>query len=111
MLNGWVHHEFMIPRSIGFDLLPNVFVIANKPFVRHMFDAHSQLLLPIYRGAGEQAHGICVHGVYPKGDFLGPITGAALESTLLKASFAPRNSSQSHPVFADGIHRSFSNGT
>jgi hypothetical protein len=57
------------------------------------------------------ALGICVHGVYPKGDFLSPMTGAALESTLLKASFAPRNSSQSHPVFAGGTHRSFSNGT
>jgi hypothetical protein len=33
LLNGWFHHEFMIPRSIGFDLLPNVFVIANEPFV------------------------------------------------------------------------------
>src|SRR5258705_12685087 len=112
LLNGWVHHEFMIPRSIGFDLLPNVFVIANKPFVGHIFHAHSQLLLPIYRGGfGEQVHGNYVHGVYPKGDFLSPMTGAALESTLLKASFAPRNSSQSHPVFAGGAHRSFSNGT
>src|SRR5258708_25959505 len=43
LLNGWVHHEFMIPRSIGFDLLPNVIVIANKPFVGHIFHAHSQL--------------------------------------------------------------------
>jgi hypothetical protein len=40
LLNGWVHHEFMIPRSIGFDLLPNVFVIANEPFVGHIFNAH-----------------------------------------------------------------------
>jgi hypothetical protein len=40
LLNGWVHHEFMIPRSIGFDLLPNVFVKANEPFVGHIFHAH-----------------------------------------------------------------------
>src|SRR6476660_6627208 len=50
LLNGWVHQKFMIPRSIGFDLLSNVFVVTSKPFVRHMFDAHSQLLLSSYRG-------------------------------------------------------------
>jgi hypothetical protein len=33
----------MIPRSIGFDLLPNGFVIANEPFVGHIFNAHGQL--------------------------------------------------------------------
>src|SRR6476646_9763661 len=41
LLNGWVHHEFMIPRSIGFDLLPNVFVIASERFVGHIFNAHN----------------------------------------------------------------------
>ena len=33
------------------------------------------------------------------------MTGAALESTLLNASFAPRDSSQSHPVFAGCVCR------
>src|SRR6266436_10248963 len=115
LMNGWVRHEFIFARSFGFDLLSNVVVVASKPLVRHTFDAHSQLLLPIYRGGfnslASKPTGICVHGVYPKGNFLSPMTGAALESTLLKASFAPRDSSQSHPVFAGGTHRSFSNGT
>jgi hypothetical protein len=42
-MNGWVRHEFIFARAFGFDLLSNVFVVASKPFVRHMFDAHSQL--------------------------------------------------------------------
>jgi len=47
LLNGWVHHEFMIARSIGFDLLPNVFVIASEPFVGHIFNAHD-FKLPLH---------------------------------------------------------------
>jgi hypothetical protein len=27
LLNGWVHHKIMIARAIGFDLLPNIFVM------------------------------------------------------------------------------------
>src|SRR5882757_2524529 len=66
LLNGWIHHECMVPRSIGFDLLPNAFVIVNEPSVGHMFDAHSQLLYRAIVAAlapGKSAHGICVHGV------------------------------------------------
>src|SRR5258708_4367245 len=115
LMNGWVCHEFIFAGSFGFDLLSNVFVVASKPFVGHMFDAHSQLLLPSHRGGFsspvEPTHGICIRGVYPKGDFLSPMTGAALESTLLNASFAPRDSSQSHPVFTGRTHRSVSDGT
>jgi hypothetical protein len=54
LMNGWVRHEFIFARAFGFDLLSNVFVVASKPFVRHMFDAHSQLLLLSYR-AGRRA--------------------------------------------------------
>ena len=114
LLNGWIHHECMIPRSIGFDLLPNAFVIVNEPSVGHMFDAHSQLLYRAIVAAlapGRSAHGICVHGVYLKGDFLSPMTGAAVESTLFNASFAPRDSSQSHAVFTGRTYWSVSNGT
>src|SRR5260370_10187583 len=94
LMNVWVRHEFIFARSFGFDLLSNVVVVASKPLVRHTFDAHSRLLLPIYRGGFNslaKPTGICVHGAYPKGDFFIPMTGAALQSTLLKASFAPRN--------------------
>ena len=38
------------------------------------------------------------------------MAGAALESPLLKAAFAGRNSSQCHPVFAGETHRLFNNG-
>src|SRR5258707_15579740 len=51
LMNGWVRHEFIFAGSFGFDLLSNVFVVASKPFVRHMFDAHSLFLLPSYRGS------------------------------------------------------------
>src|SRR5438034_5553232 len=114
LLNSWVHRECKIPRSIGFDLSPNAFVIVNEPFVGHIFHAHSQLLYGAIVAAllpGKSAHDICVHEVYPKRDFLSPMTGAALESTLLNASFAPRDSSQSHAVFTGRTHRSVSNGT
>jgi hypothetical protein len=58
LLNGWVHHEFMIPRSIGFDLLPNGFVIANEPFVGHIFNAHkSNSSHPVIAG-GYPASGV-----------------------------------------------------
>src|SRR5258706_14499805 len=82
LMNGWIRHEFIFARSFGFDLLSNVVVVASKPLVRHTFDAHSQLLLSIYRGGfnslATKPPGIWVHWVYPKGDFLSPMTGAAL---------------------------------
>jgi hypothetical protein len=45
LTNRWVRHELMIVRSIGLDLLSNVFVEMSEPLVRHMFDTHDQLLL------------------------------------------------------------------
>src|SRR5258708_12538735 len=38
------------------------------------------------------------------------MTCAALEAAFLKAPLARRNSSQSHPVFADGTHRPLNDG-
>jgi len=34
----------MLVRSVGLDLLSNVFVEMSEPFVRHMFDTHNQPL-------------------------------------------------------------------
>ena len=45
LANCRVGHELMLVRAIGLDLLSNVFVEMREPFVRHMFDAHDQLLL------------------------------------------------------------------
>ncbi len=59
--------------------------------------------------AGEPAHGVGLQRVDGKGNFLDVMAGAALERTLLKAPFAGRNSSQSHPVFASETHRPFDN--
>src|SRR5258705_607582 len=45
LTNCGVRHELLLIRSISLDLLSNVFVEMNQPFVRHVFDAHDQLLL------------------------------------------------------------------
>jgi hypothetical protein len=45
LANCGVGHELMLVRAISLDLLSNVFVEMREPFVRHMFDAHDQLLL------------------------------------------------------------------
>jgi hypothetical protein len=44
LTNCWVRHELLLIPSISLDLLSNVLVEINQPFVRHMFDAHDQLL-------------------------------------------------------------------
>lgn len=50
--------------------------------------------------AGHPAHGVGLQGIDGEGNFLDQMAGAALESTLLKATFAWRDPSQSHPVLA-----------
>ena len=35
--------QFVIVRSIGLNLLPNVIVETNEPFIRHIFNGHNQL--------------------------------------------------------------------
>jgi hypothetical protein len=114
----------MLVRPVSLDLLSNVFVEMSEPFVRHMFDTHNQPLfnsntitsriehrLLAWRPqfAGEPAHGISFQRVDGNGNFFNPMAGAALESPLLKAAFAGRNSSQSHPVFAGETHWPFNN--
>ena len=37
----------MLVRLVSLDLLSNIFVEMSEPFVRHMFDAHGQLLLQL----------------------------------------------------------------
>ena len=119
LTNCWVRHELMLVRAVSLDLLSNVFVEMSEPFVRHMFDAHGQLPIQLnatcllaWRSqfAGEPANGISLQRIYGKGNFFNAMTGAALESPLLKAAFAGRNSSQSHPVFAGETHWPFNNG-
>src|SRR5438046_10754303 len=50
--------------------------------------------------AGHPAHGVGLQGIDGEGNFLDQMAGAALESRLLKATFAWRDPSQSHPVLA-----------
>jgi hypothetical protein len=44
LTNGLVRRELVLVRSIGLDLLSNVFVELSEPLVRHSLDAHDQLL-------------------------------------------------------------------
>jgi hypothetical protein len=104
----------MLVRSISSDLLANIFVENNKPFVRHSFDAHDQLpQLTSPRRlefAGEPAHRICLQRVHREGNLLAAMASAALECALLKSPFAGRTSNQSHPVFAGWTHRPLDDG-
>jgi len=59
--------------------------------------------------ARQPAHGVSLHRVYGKGNFLDAVAGAALERPLLKAELAGRDSNQSHLVFAGRTRRSLTN--
>ena len=59
--------------------------------------------------ARQPAHGVSLHRVYGKGNFLDAVAGAALEGPLLKAELAGRDSNQSHLVFAGRTGRSLTN--
>ena len=59
--------------------------------------------------ARQPAHGVSLHRVYGKGNFLDAVAGAALEGPLLKAELAGRDSNQSHLVFAGRTRRSLTN--
>ena len=59
--------------------------------------------------ARQPAHGVSLHRVYGKGNFLDSVAGAALERPLLKAELAGRDSNQSHLVFAGRTGRPLSN--
>jgi hypothetical protein len=60
--------------------------------------------------ACQPAQRISFKGVYWQGNFLNAMTGAALESPLLKASQTGRHPSQTHPVLAGRTHRPVGNG-
>jgi hypothetical protein len=60
--------------------------------------------------AGEPADGVSPQRVDGKANFLGAVASAALESTLLGAVFAGRNTRQAHPVLAGGTHGPLNNG-